>query len=77
MGTNVCCRDCDQPQETTFHRQAKLAFKGEAPTLGSRWQSRKILSSPPVIDTKTTTPYRTVFSENDLKTSRTDFLQLR
>ena len=66
-----------QPQGMTFHGQAKLALKSKCPGYSSRWRSRKILSSPAVIDTKTTTPYRTAVSENGLKTSRTDFLQLQ
>ena len=66
-----------QPQGMTFHGQAKLALKSKCPGYSSRWRSRKILSSPAVIDTKTTTPYRTAVSENELKTSGTDFLQLQ
>ena len=50
-----------------FHRQPKLAFKSKAPGLEFKWQSRKILSSHSLTDTKTTTPYRTAVSENDLK----------
>ena len=56
-----------QPQGMTFHGQAKLALKSKCPGYSSRWWSRKILSAPAVIDTKTTTPYRTAVSENDLK----------
>lgn len=53
------------------HSRARLL------TLGSGWLSRKILSLLPLVDTKTTTTYRTAIFENNLKTSRMDILQLR
>lgn len=37
------------------HGQAKLALKSKAQNSGSRWWSRKIQSSPPRADIKTTT----------------------
>ena len=44
-----------------------------------RWWSRKTLSSPPLKrHTKITTTYRaTLIYENELKTSRKDFTQLK
>ena len=66
-----------QPQGTTFHGQAKLAFKNEPPGLSSRWRGGNILSSPPLTDTYTATTHRAAVSVDDLKTSRTDVLQLQ
>lgn len=64
------CTNCKKHfmDKVNWHSRAKLLASG------SRWQNRKVLSSPPLIDTKTTTTYRTAVSKNDLKTSTTDFL---
>lgn len=65
-----------QPQET-FHGQATLAFNSKAPAFGFKMEEKEVPEPPPLTDTKATTTYRRAISENDLKTSRTDFLQLR
>ena len=42
-----------------------------------RWWNRKTLNSPPPIEAKIATIYRPAICENDIKTSRKDFPQLK
>lgn len=74
LETQGLCPNCKKQHFTDklkWHSRASLL------ALGSRWCSRKILNSASVIDTKTTTTYWTGIPENDLKTSTTEFLQLK
>ena len=72
-------------QNSTLQRNAQimtyilyiLKKKSVQPRTGSRWQSRKILSSAHLMGPAKLFTHKKTISENNLNTGRTDFLQLR
>lgn len=73
LDTHFLQGQCTNHKEWHFTEKLNWLLRARLLASSSQWRSKKILSLPPLMDTKTITTYGTAISGNNLKTSRTDF----